>query len=173
MPKTTLKIIVYGLTFIFLPLIFSQTLKSDHEDAEVTKYIYNYQVQYACDNWLNPKEDQEEHLTDLSEFICGIYLGMIQEQNTYHQSFINYFKKNYDDDFINFANVYTITGCNIEDLEHRQFAQLFLEYMDRNEDLIDYNFYAVVEQVLDPYCEAIRDKEIDFHLDEKAGRRVT
>ena len=77
MPKTTLKIIVYGLTFIFLPLIFSQNLKSDHEAAEVTKYIYNYQVQYACDNWLNPKEDQEEHLTDLSEFICGIYLGMI------------------------------------------------------------------------------------------------
>ena len=164
--------LIFTPIFILL-LTFSQPSLSHHEDANVTQYIYNYQVHYACDNWLSPKKDQKENLTDLSEFICGIYFGMVQEQNSYHQSFMNHFKENNDEEMVSFANVYTITGCNIEDLDHKRFAELYLGYMSNNEDLMDYNFYAVVERVLDPYCDSIRDKEIKFHLNEEHGRRQT
>ena len=177
MPKKTLNTLIHCLicTSIFiLPLIVSQPSISANENTDeekVGELIYNHEVVYACTGWLNPDKDQDETSIQLHKFICGVYLGMVQEQNQYHQHFIEYFTEKEDKEMVDFADVYELTGCNIGGLSHREFGQLYLDFMKNNEDIMDYNFYGSLHGTLEPYCNSLRDKEIDFYLNESGDRR--
>ena len=177
MPKPQNLNIIHSLlilSILILTAAIPQALQAEEEE-KLGEPIYNYQVHFACDNWLNPDTHKEEEMSEsdikFAGFICGIYLGMVQEQNQYHQSFIKYFTKYNDEEMVDFAHVYDLTGCNIENLSHRDFAELYLNFMANNEDSMDYSFYTVVPRTLEPYCEQVFDNSIKFHLDEYDGRR--
>ena len=164
------------LSIIILTAVNPQTLQAEEEE-ELGGTIYNYQVHFACDNWLNPGTHKEKEMSEsdvnFAGFICGIYLGMVQEQNQYHEAFIHYFTENKDEEAVDFAHIYTITGCNIASLSHKAFAELYLKYMANNEESMDWNFFVVLNSTLKPYCDAKRDKKIDFYLNESDDRRKT
>jgi|TARA_B110000438_G_scaffold254103_1_gene260125 hypothetical protein len=179
MPKLQNLNIIYSsliLTILILTAAIPQALQAEEEE-ELGETIYNYQVHFACDNWLNPDTHKEKEMDEsdikFAGFICGIYLGMVQEQNQYHEAFINYFTKNNDQEAVDFAHSYTITGCNIISLSHRAFAELYLKYMANNEESMDWGFLMVLNSTLKPYCDAMRNKNIDFYLNESGDRRRT
>ena len=179
MPKPQNLNIIHSLlilSILILTAAIPQALQAEEEE-ELGETIYNYQVHFACDNWLNPDTHKEKEMSEsdikFAGFICGIYLGMVQEQNQYHQAFINYFTENKDEEAVDFAHSYTVTGCNIESLSHRDFAELYLKYMANNEESMDWNFFMVLNGTLKPYCDVTRDKEIDFYLNESDDRRIT
>ena len=174
--KNTTKIyFLLMLPILVFTLITSQPSKANHEGKERTKddVISNYEVIYACNKWLNPEKEQDKATTEFSQFICTLYLGMVQEQNEYHQSFIEYFTEKEDKEMVDFSGVYELTGCNISSLSHKDFAELYLDFMTDNEDIMNYNFYGSLHGTLKPYCNSLRDKEIDFYLNESGDRRRT
>ena len=183
MPKTTLNTLTHiyvscllFISILLLPLMVTQPSISANEqtdDEEVGELIYNHEVVYACAGWLKPDKDQDKTSIQLHKFICGVYLGMVQEQNEYHQSFIEYFTEKEDKEMVDFAGVYELTGCNISSLSHKEFAELYLDFMADNEDIMDYNFYGSLHGTLKPYCNSLRDKNIDFYLNESGDRRRT
>ena len=54
--KTAIHCLIVLPVFI-LTLTISPPSISNQNEEHVDEMIYNYQVHYACDNWLNPKKE--------------------------------------------------------------------------------------------------------------------
>ena len=149
-------------TFILI-LIIPQPSESVEE-----KGIANWQVHSACKDAL---EHDDDSVRKTANFVCRILTDMIYEANYYHEGYINYFTDEGWEDAVKFAEVYSITGCDISELEFKEFAKLYVGYMDENEDKLEDSYFWTVELALRPYCQEMFNNSIKFHLDEYDGRR--
>ena len=144
-------------------LLISQPSESLEE-----KGIANWQVHSACKDAL---EHEDDSVRKTANFVCRILTDTIYEANFYNQGFINHFTDEGWEDAVKFAEVYSITGCDISELEFKEFAKLYVSYMDKNEDKLEDSYFWTVESALRPYCEKVFNDSIKFHLDEYDGRR--
>ena len=157
---------VIVLPILVFTLITSQPSKSGTNEDEVA--VANWQVYNACNDALNQEDDGKK---DAANFVCRILTDMVYEQNNYHQSYITYFQKEGYPDAIRFADGYSVTGCDISELNFEGLINLYIDYMDNNEDEMDRSFYWTIESALKPYCVKLIDRSIDYYLDDEDGRR--
>ena len=155
-----------ALPILVFTLITSQPSKSGTNEDEVA--VANWQVYNACSDALNQEDDGKK---DAANFVCRILTDMVYEQNNYHQSYITYFQKEGYPDAIRFADAYSVTGCDISELNFEGLINLYIDYMDNNEDEMDRSFYWTIESALKPYCVKLIDRSIDYYLDDEDGRR--
>jgi len=154
-------------SLIALPILAILLISQPSESAE-EKGIANWQVHSACKDAL---EHEDDSVRKTANFVCRILTDMIYEANFYHEGYINYFTDEGWEDAVKFAEVYSVTGCDISDLEFKEFAKLYVGYMDENEDKLEDSYFWTVELALRPYCEKLFNDSIKFHLDEYDGRR--
>ena len=154
-------------SLIALPILVILLISQPSESAE-EKGIANWQVHSACKDAL---EHEDDSVRKTANFVCRILTDMIYEANFYHEGYINYFTDEGWEDAVKFAEVYSITGCDISELEFKEFAKLYVGYMDENEDKLEDSYFWTVELALRPYCEKVFNDSIKFHLDEYDGRR--
>ena len=154
-------------SLIALPILAILLISQPSESAE-DKGIANWQVHSACKDAL---EHDDDSVRKTANFVCRILTDMIYEANFYHEGYINYFTDEGWEDAVKFAEVYSVTGCDISDLEFKEFAKLYVSYMDKNEDKLEDSYFWTVELALRPYCEKLFNDSIKFHLDEYDGRR--
>jgi len=157
---------VIVLPIMVFALTIPQPSKSGTNEDEVA--VANWQVYNACNDALNQEDDGKK---DAANFVCRILTDMIYEQNNYHQSYITYFQKEGYPDAIRFADAYSVTGCDISELNFEGLINLYIDYMDNNEDEMDRSFYWTIESALKPYCVKLIDRSIDYYLDDEDGRR--
>jgi len=155
-----------ALPILVFTLITSQPSESGTNEDEVA--VANWQVYNACNDALNQEDDGKK---DAANFVCRILTDMVYEQNNYHQSYITYFQKEGYPDAIRFADAYSVTGCDISELNFEGLINLYIDYMDNNEDEMDRSFYWTIESALKPYCVKLIDRSIDYYLDDEDGRR--
>ena len=162
--KLTIKVLNLVLSLaIILTLLISMPTKSSED-----KGVSNWQVYNACNNALHNEDDD---VKEMSNFVCRILTDMVYEHNFYHQGFIKYFKEEGFLEPLEFAEVYSVTGCDISELEFKNFAELIVTYFNNHEDKLEQSFYWSIEDTLKPYCEKIKDRSIEFYLSEKEGTR--
>ena len=154
-------------SLIALPILAILLISQPSESAE-EKGIANWQVHSACKDAL---EHDDDSVRKTANFVCRILTDMIYEANFYNQGFINHFTDEGWEDAVKFAEVYSITGCDISELEFKEFAKLYVGYMDENEDKLEDSYFWTVELALRPYCQEMFNNSIKFHLDEYDGRR--
>ena len=154
-------------SLIALPILVILLISQPSESTE-EKGIANWQVHSACKDAL---EHEDDSVRKTANFVCRILTDMIYEANYYHEGYINYFTDEGWEDAVKFAEVYSITGCDISELEFKEFAKLYVGYMDENEDKLEDSYYWTVELALKPYCQEMFNNSIKFHLDEYDGRR--
>ena len=154
-------------SLIALPILAMLLISQPSESAE-EKGIANWQVHSACKDAL---EHEDDSVRKTANFVCRILTDTIYEANFYNQGFINHFADEGWEDAVKFAEVYSITGCDISELEFKEFAKLYVGYMDENEDKLEDSYFWTVELALRPYCEELFNDSIKFHLDEYDGRR--
>ena len=154
-------------SLIALPILAILLISQPSESAE-EKGIANWQVHSACKDAL---EHEDDSVRKTANFVCRILTDTIYEANFYNQGFINHFIDEGWEDAVKFAEVYSITGCDISELEFKEFAKLYVGYMDENEDKLEDSYFWTVELALRPYCEKVFNDSIKFHLDEYDGRR--
>ena len=154
-------------SLIALPILAILLISQPSESAE-EKGIANWQVHSACKDAL---EHEDDSVRKTANFVCRILTDTIYEANFYNQGFINHFTDEGWEDAVKFAEVYSITGCDISKLEFKEFAKLYVGYMDENEDKLEDSYFWTVELALRPYCQEMFNNSIKFHLDEYDGRR--
>ena len=154
-------------SLIALPIL-AILLISQPSEATEEKGIANWQVHSACKDSL---EHEDDSVRKTANFVCRILTDTIYEANFYNQGFINHFIDEGWEDAVKFAEVYSITGCDISELEFKEFAKLYVSYMDKNEDKLEDSYFWTVELALRPYCQEMFNNSIKFHLDEYDGRR--
>ena len=154
-------------SLIALPILAILLISQPSVSAE-EKGIANWQVHSACKDAL---EHEDDSVRKTANFVCRILTDTIYEANFYNQGFINHFIDEGWEDAVKFAEVYSITGCDISELEFKEFAKLYVGYMDKNEDKLEDSYFWTVELALRPYCEELFNDSIKFHLDEYDGRR--
>ena len=154
-------------SLIALPILAILLISQPSESAE-EKGIANWQVHSACKDAL---EHDDDSVRKTANFVCRILTDTIYEANFYNQGFINHFIDEGWEDAVKFAEVYSITGCDISELEFKEFAKLYVGYMDENEDKLEDSYFWTVELALRPYCQEMFNNSIKFHLDEYDGRR--
>ena len=154
-------------SLIALPILAILLISQPSEAAE-EKGIANWQVHSACKDAL---EHEDDSVRKTANFVCRILTDTIYEANFYNQGFINHFTGEGWEDAVKFAEVYSITGCDISELEFKEFAKLYVGYMDENEDKLEDSYFWTVELALRPYCQEMFNNSIKFHLDEYDGRR--
>ena len=154
-------------SLIALPILAILLISQPSESAE-EKGIANWQVHSACKDAL---EHDDDSVRKTANFVCRILTDTIYEANFYNQGFINHFTDEGWEDAVKFAEVYSITGCDISELEFKEFAKLYVGFMDENEDKLEDSYFWTVELALRPYCEELFNDSIKFHLDEYDGRR--
>ena len=154
-------------SLIALPILAILLISQPSESAE-EKGIANWQVHSACKDAL---EHEDDSVRKTANFVCRILTDTIYEANFYNQGFINHFTDEGWEDAVKFAEVYSITGCDISELEFKEFAKLYVGYMDENEDKLEDSYFWTVELALRPYCQEMFNNSIKFHLDEYDGRR--
>ena len=154
-------------SLIALPILAILLISQPSEAAE-EKGIANWQVHSACKDAL---EHEDDSVRKTANFVCRILTDTIYEANFYNQGFIHHFTDEGWEDAVKFAEVYSITGCDISELEFKEFAKLYVSYMDKNEDKLEDSYFWTVELALRPYCQEMFNNSIKFHLDEYDGRR--
>ena len=162
--KLSIKVLnlVLSLAIVFTLLFLMPTKASED------KGVVNWQVYHACNDALNNNDDD---VREMSNFVCRILTDMVYEHNFYHQGFIKYFKEEGFQEPLEFAEVYSVTGCDISELEFKNFAELIVTYFNNHEDELEQSFYWSIEDTLKPYCEKIKDRSIEFYLGESDGTR--
>ena len=70
-------------------------------------------------------------------------------------------------------NVYSMTGCDINQMEYLDMKYMYIKYIENNEDELNGSFFRTMTYVLEPYCDKLKDASIDFHLNENDDRRRT
>ena len=176
MPKTIITIFFHCLilTPIFMmPLLISPPLKSlevdqiERDPAVVA--IANWQVFNSCSASL----DQENENREVSGYICRLLFDGVYETNQYHTLFTDYFKEKDMGKELHLMEVYSVTGCDINEMEFTDMRGMYIDYIEKNEEVLGKSFYRTMTYVLEPYCDKLRDASIEFHLEENEERRIS
>ena len=148
----------------------TENLKSDEieRDPDVVA-ISNWQVFRSCKSSL----DNEDENRELAGYICRIMFDGVYEANQYHMMFTNYFEEEDRVRDLELMNYYSMTGCDINEMEYVDIKYMYIDYIENNEDELNSSFYRSLYSVFKPYCDELEDASIEFHLDENEERRRT
>ena len=124
--------------------------------------ISNWQVHGACRDAIKGKSPEAK---SLGQFVCRMAQDMVYEQNIYHQYFINYFTEKNMEEPLYIINGYSVTGCDVSELDRANFTAMIIHYFDNFEDELDDSFFWTLAQVLKPYCDELKDAAVEFYLD--------
>ena len=151
-----------GTTLLRLPQI-SSILKSDNNALlSEPSGISNWQVHSACRDAIKGTSPEAK---SLGQFVCRMAQDMVYEQNIYHQYFINYFTEKNMEEPLYIINGYSVTGCDVSELDRANFTAMIIHYFDNFEDELEDSFFWTLAQVLKPYCDELKDAAVEFHLD--------
>ena len=151
-----------GTTLLRLPQI-SSILKSDNNALlSEPSGISNWQVHGACRDAIKGTSPEAK---SLGQFVCRMAQDMVYEQNIYHQYFINYFTEKNMEEPLYIINGYSVTGCDVSELDRANFTAMIIQYFDYFEDELEDSFFWTLAQVLKPYCDELKDAAVEFHLD--------
>ena len=151
-----------GTTLLRLPQI-SSILKSDNNALlSEPSGISNWQVHGACRDAIKGTSPEAK---SLGQFVCRMVQDMVYEQNIYHQYFINYFTEKNMEEPLYIINGYSVTGCDVSELDRANFTAMIIQYFDYFEDELEDSFFWTLAQVLKPYCDELKDAAVEFHLD--------
>ena len=163
-----------NLTHIFLiSLLISlplESLKADQiqRDPSVVA-IANWQVFNSCSASL----DEDNENKEISGYICQLLFDGVYEANQYHTLFTDYFKEKDMGKELHLMEVYSVTGCDINEMEFTDMRGMYIDYIEKNEEVLGKSFYRTMTYVLEPYCDKLRDASIEFHLEENEDRRIS
>ena len=176
MPKTIKTILFHCLilTPIFMmPLLISPPLKSLEADQiqrdPTVVAIANWQVFNSCSASL----DEDHENKEISGYICQLLFDGVYEANQYHTLFTDYFKEKDMGKELHLMEVYSVTGCDINEMEFTDMRGMYIDYIEKNEEVLGKSFYRTMTYVLEPYCDKLRDASIEFHLEENEERRIS
>ena len=176
MPKTIITILFHCLilTPIFMmPLLISPPLKSLEADQiqrdPTVVAIANWQVFNSCSASLDDDNENKE----ISGYICQLLFDGVYEANQYHTLFTDYFKEKDMGKELHLMEVYSVTGCDINEMEFTDMRGMYIDYIEKNEEVLGKSFYRTMTYVLEPYCDELRDASIEFHLEENEDRRIS
>ena len=111
---------------------------------------------------------------ELAEFLCRTMQDMAYTQNEYHNYFIRYFTEEESEAGLYYLGGYSVTGCDISELNRREFNRLIYRFgLNNNEQTMHESFFWNLEKIVKPYCDEMKDASIEFHLDENGDRRRT
>ena len=111
---------------------------------------------------------------ELAEFMCRMMQDMAYTQNEYHNYFIRYFTENKSEEGLYYLGGYSVTGCDISELDRNDFADYIYSFGAKNsEQTMRESFFWNLEKIVKPYCDEMKDASVEFHLDENEERRKT
>ena len=111
---------------------------------------------------------------ELAEFMCRMMQDMAYTQNEYHNYFIRYFTENKSEEGLYYLGGYSVTGCDISELNRREFNRLIYRFgLNNNEQTMRESFYWNLEKIVKPYCDEMKDASVEFHLEENEDRRIS
>ena len=111
---------------------------------------------------------------ELAEFMCRMMQDMAYSQNEYHNYFIRYFTENKSEEGLYYLGGYSVTGCDISELNRREFNRLIYRFgLNNNEQTMRESFYWNLEKIVKPYCDEMKDASVEFHLEENEDRRIS
>lgn len=173
MSKTiyTILITVWIITpIMMLNVANTEDLESDEieRDPDVVA-ISNWQVFNSCKSSL----DEEEKNREIAGYICRLMFDGVYEANQYHTMFTEYFKDEEMMYELELMHGYSVTGCDINEMEYVDMKYMYIDYMENNEDVLYRSFFRTINYALEPYCDKLEDASIEFHLDENDDRRRT
>ena len=134
--------------------------------------ISTLQVFMICEDAMYT--ENSDGTKELAEFLCRTMQDMAYTQNEYHNYFIRYFTENKSEEGLYYLGGYSVTGCDISELDRNDFADYIYSFGTKNsEQTMRESFFWNLEKIVEPYCDKLEDASIDFHLDENKDRRKT
>ena len=134
--------------------------------------ISTLQVFMICEDAMYT--ENSDGTKELAEFMCRMMQDMAYSQNEYHNYFIRYFTENKSEEGLYYLGGYSVTGCDISELNRREFNRLIYRFgLDNNEQTMRESFFWNLEKIVKPYCDEMKDASVEFHLDENEERRKT
>ena len=111
---------------------------------------------------------------ELAEFMCRMMQDMAYTQNEYHNYFIRYFTEEKSEAGLYYLGGYSVTGCDISELNRREFNHLIYRFgINNNEKTMRESFFWNLEKIVKPYCDDMKDASVELHLDENDDRRIS
>ena len=134
--------------------------------------ISTLQVFMICEDAMYT--ENSDGTKELAEFMCRMMQDMAYSQNEYHNNFIRYFTENKSEEGLYYLGGYSVTGCDISELDRNDFADYIYSFGAKNsEQTMRESFFWNLEKIVEPYCDKLEDASIEFHLDENEDRRRT
>ena len=134
--------------------------------------ISTLQVFMICEDAMYT--ENSDGTKELAEFMCRMMQDMAYSQNEYHNYFIRYFTENKSEEGLYYLGGYSVTGCDISELDRNDFADYIYSFGAKNsEQTMRESFYWNLEKIVKPYCDEMKDASVEFHLDENEERRRT
>ena len=134
--------------------------------------ISTLQVFMICEDAMYT--ENSDGTKELAEFLCRTMQDMAYTQNEYHNYFIRYFTENKSEEGLYYLGGYSVTGCDISELDRNDFADYIYSFGAKNsEQTMRESFFWNLEAILSPYCNQLKDSSVEFYLDENEDRRRT
>ena len=134
--------------------------------------ISTLQVFMICEDAMYT--ENSDGTKELAEFMCRMMQDMAYSQNEYHNNFIRYFTENKSEEGLYYLGGYSVTGCDISELDRNDFADYIYSFGAKNsEQTMRESFFWNLEKIVKPYCDEMKDASVEFHLDENEERRKT
>ncbi len=134
--------------------------------------ISTLQVFMICEDAMYT--ENSDGTKELAEFMCRMMQDMAYSQNEYHNYFIRYFTEEKSEEGLYYLGGYSVTGCDISELDRNDFADYIYSFGAKNsEQTMRESFFWNLEKIVKPYCDEMKDASVEFHLDENEERRKT
>ena len=134
--------------------------------------ISTLQVFMICEDAMHT--ENSDGTKELAEFMCRMMQDMAYSQNEYHNYFIRYFTEEKSEEGLYYLGGYSVTGCDISELDRNDFADYIYSFGAKNsEQTMRESFFWNLEKIVKPYCDEMKDASVEFHLDENEERRKT
>ena len=134
--------------------------------------ISTLQVFMICEDAMYT--ENSDGTKELAEFMCRMMQDMAYSQNEYHNYFIRYFTEEKNEEGLYYLGGYSVTGCDISELDRNDFADYIYSFGAKNsEQTMRESFFWNLEKIVKPYCDRKKDASVEFHLDENEERRKT
>ena len=134
--------------------------------------ISTLQVFMICEDAMYT--ENRDGTKELAEFLCRTMQDMAYTQNEYHNYFIRYFTENKSEEGLYYLEGYSVTGCDISELDRNDFADYIYSFGTKNsEQTMRESFFWNLEKIVKPYCDEMKDASIEFHLEENEDRRIS
>ena len=134
--------------------------------------ISTLQVFMICEDAMYT--ENSDGTKELAEFMCRMMQDMAYSQNEYHNNFIRYFTENKSEEGLYYLGGYSVTGCDISELDRNDFADYIYSFGAKNsEQTMRESFFWNLEKIVEPYCDKLEDAAVEFHLEENEDRRIS